>query len=160
VDLPETDGEANVHLRFGLWSDEDDDVDDGVAYGAVAFECFGPSFVFLDGTSMAAPHVSGVAALLRYWLPAASVAELRAALLNGVDKLAGLNGKVATGGRLNAYGALRERYRRALTSAVTKKPRKRITTRKRKVKASFRLRPRVAEAKLQCKLDKRRWRKC
>jgi subtilisin family serine protease len=56
---------------------------------------------YSTGTSMAAPHVSGAAALLWSRMPDATVAEVRSAILKGVDKLPGLEGLVATGGRLN-----------------------------------------------------------
>ncbi len=59
-----------------------------------------------NGTSMAAPHVSGVVALLAAANPNASAAEIKAAILNSVDPLPSLAGKTVTGGRLNAYEAL------------------------------------------------------
>jgi len=59
-----------------------------------------------SGTSMATPHVSGVAALAWALKPDATVAEVRNAILQGVDHLSALNGRVATGGRLNAYNTL------------------------------------------------------
>ena len=62
----------------------------------------------LSGTSMATPHVSGVAALAWSLSPNASRTEIRGALLDGVDVLDSLNGKVATSGRLNAYNTLRQ----------------------------------------------------
>jgi subtilisin family serine protease len=40
---------------------------------------------FNDGTSMAAPHVSGAAALLWSLHPEATYGEIKAALLNGVE---------------------------------------------------------------------------
>ena len=61
---------------------------------------------FMDGTSMATPHVSGVAALLAAAAPAATVADLRAALLDGADQKLSLAGTTVTGARLNAFGAL------------------------------------------------------
>ena len=54
------------------------------------------------GTSFAAPHVSGVAALVWSRYPGASVAFVRNALLSGVDPSPGLAGRIASGGRLNA----------------------------------------------------------
>lgn len=59
-----------------------------------------------SGTSMAAPHVSGVAALILAAEPNMSVAKLRERILGSVDKLPALEGKVATGGRLCAAQAL------------------------------------------------------
>ncbi|MDT7807161.1 MAG: hypothetical protein QOJ70_974 [Acidobacteriota bacterium] len=59
-----------------------------------------------SGTSMATPFVAGVAALVLSVEPNMTVAELRERLLNSVDKLDSLRGKVVTGGRLNAARAV------------------------------------------------------
>jgi subtilisin family serine protease len=66
----------------------------------------GESYGFKSGTSMAAPHVTGAAALLFSLRPSASVAEVKQALLAGVDRADALDGKTSTGGRLNAFKAL------------------------------------------------------
>jgi subtilisin family serine protease len=58
------------------------------------------------GTSMAAPFVSGVAALVWGAFPDLSNHQVRARIMNGVDKLSGLTTSTITGGRLNALGAL------------------------------------------------------
>ena len=60
-----------------------------------------------SGTSVAAPHVSGVAALLWAERPDATFAEIKNAILQSVDVVPALSGKVSSGGRLNAYEALR-----------------------------------------------------
>jgi thermitase len=59
-----------------------------------------------SGTSMAAPQVSGVAALVLAAEPKLSVEKLRERILKSVDKIDSLNGKVASGGRINAAKAL------------------------------------------------------
>ena len=153
-------GRDVTYLRFGLWSDSNDIVDEGFWVDNAAVTCRENTFGYFSGTSMAAPHASGVVALLRSWLPDARAAELRAALLGGTDKLPGLAGKVASGGRLNAYGALRELDRIGLTTEITKAPRKRVTTRKRKATVTYAFRARAAGARFECKLDNRRWRPC
>ena len=59
-----------------------------------------------SGTSMATPFVAGVAGLVLSVEPNLSVKELRERLLNSVDKLDSLKGKVVTGGRINAARAV------------------------------------------------------
>ena len=61
---------------------------------------------YASGTSMAAPHVAGAAALAWSHSPNATVAQVRSALFNSVDKISSLSGKMVTGGRLNAHGTL------------------------------------------------------
>jgi subtilisin family serine protease len=67
----------------------------------------GGKYGFLSGTSMATPEVSGVAALAWAVNPNATVAQVRNALLQGVDKIPSLAGKVSSGGRLDALNTLR-----------------------------------------------------
>jgi thermitase len=59
-----------------------------------------------SGTSMATPYVSGVAGLILAAEPDLTVAKLRERLLKSVDKIESLNGKIESGGRLNAAKAL------------------------------------------------------
>jgi subtilisin family serine protease len=66
----------------------------------------GGGHVALSGTSMAAPQVSGVVALLAAAKPGITVAEVRAAILGTAVPLPALAGKVASGGRLDAFAAL------------------------------------------------------
>jgi subtilisin family serine protease len=66
------------------------------------------------GTSCAAPHVAGVAALILSAYPRATPGQIKWAILNGVDTVANgglpansdLTNLSQTGGRLNAHGAL------------------------------------------------------
>ena len=65
----------------------------------------GGGYAYMDGTSMATPHVSGAAALVLA-LGDRPTAELKQAILSSVDPVPGLAGAVATGGRLNVAAAL------------------------------------------------------
>ena len=66
----------------------------------------GNSYAYLSGTSMATPHVAGVAGLVLGREPALSLVQLKARILGGVDRVSSLQGRTVTGGRLNAYRAL------------------------------------------------------
>lgn len=68
------------------------------------------SYAALDGTSMSAPIVAGAAALLLAEDPTLTNLQLKAKLLQSVDKVPALAGKVATGGRLNINNALNQRH--------------------------------------------------
>ncbi len=60
----------------------------------------------LNGTSMATPHVAGVAALLKGADPSRDWRAIRSLLLSGGDPLAVLDSTTITGRRLNARGSL------------------------------------------------------
>jgi subtilisin family serine protease len=64
------------------------------------------SYGFNSGTSMAAPHVAGLAGLLHAWDPGLSIYEIRNLILSGGDPIATLDGKSVTGKRLNANGSM------------------------------------------------------
>lgn len=59
-----------------------------------------------SGTSMAAPHVAGVAALVLAQFPNLTMKELRDRVVKTARPIQGLKGRVSTGGLVNAYNAL------------------------------------------------------
>lgn len=63
-------------------------------------------YTYKSGTSMAAPFVTGVAALIKSKYPTITNLGIRRAIFAGVDQLSPLSGKVYTGGKLNAYDAI------------------------------------------------------
>ena len=71
------------------------------------FFAVGDGYEIMEGTSMAAPHVAGAAALAGAVRPGWGALDLKAALLDGADRLPGLAGASVTGGRLNAARSVR-----------------------------------------------------
>lgn len=63
-------------------------------------------YVYMSGTSMASPHVAGVAALIWSIAPDLSIAEVKEILMSSGDSIPALAGVTASGKRLNAYEAL------------------------------------------------------
>jgi subtilisin family serine protease len=66
----------------------------------------GGVYAVASGTSMAAPHAAGAAALVLAARPTLSPIQVRQALVVSVDRLPALAGRLATGGRLNVGRAL------------------------------------------------------
>lgn len=64
------------------------------------------SYGYMSGTSMAAPMVTGVAAMLYSYRTDISLADVKTIILNSSRKLDTLSGKVVSGGLLDAYSAL------------------------------------------------------
>ncbi len=99
-------------------SDQNDLLASFSCYGAATVDLAAPGvsiystvpnnrYAYYSGTSMATPMVSGVAALAWAYKPNATLADIRNAILQGVDHIGSLSGKVASGGRLDAYNTLK-----------------------------------------------------
>ncbi len=69
-----------------------------------------PPYIYLSGTSMATPHVAGVAALVYAQHPDRSYQEIKDVILNTVRPIPSLDGKTVTGGLVNAYNALQYEF--------------------------------------------------
>ncbi len=109
-DVSAFDGATSAYLRFRLNTNSTvtapgADLDD-VRVRCLSDVYAGNEFMSASGTSMAAPHVAGVAALLKAAVPDASVGQIVSAILSGTQTTAGLTGKVVTSGRLDAASAI------------------------------------------------------
>lgn len=68
--------------------------------------CSPTGYSALSGTSMAAPHVTGVVALLQAKFPLMTMSNIKSRILTSVDSRASLTGNTVAGGRLNAMKTL------------------------------------------------------
>ena len=71
-------------------------------YSTLPNNSYGPA----SGTSMACPHVAGVAGMILAHVPGITHIEVKNYIMHGVDSISGLTGKVVTGGRLNAWNSI------------------------------------------------------
>lgn len=65
------------------------------------------SYKVMSGTSMSTPMVTSTVAVMRAVNPNISAKEIKETLCSSSDKLSALTGKVISGGRLNAYNAVK-----------------------------------------------------
>ncbi len=117
------DGRADARPFFGLESDgsgaeagvyldqlrvlcRDQTYDDKITDGAQYAEPGAGSYVPFSGTSMAAPHVAGIAALVRAVNPSASAAQVVQTIMASATPRPGLAGRVVSGGSANAAAAV------------------------------------------------------
>ncbi len=111
-DLSMFDGAPAVYLKVQLESNNDGNVGDGAFLDAVGAVCLDPgveNYQRLDGTSMAAPQVSGVAALMIARNPDLTVTQTRNIILATANTVPGFSVPVplvATGARLDALDAV------------------------------------------------------
>jgi serine protease len=81
-------------------------VDIGAPGVMIASTYKGSGYVYMDGTSMASPHVAGVAALVWSYQPALTLSEVRTRILSTARPVPSLAGKAVTGGVVNAHAAM------------------------------------------------------
>ncbi|MCC8060647.1 MAG: S8 family serine peptidase [Clostridiales bacterium] len=95
----------------------DGDLAESSNYGAHSIDIAAPgvlivstlpenSYGFMSGTSMAAPMVTGVAAMLYSYRTDLALSDIKTVIMNSAHKLDTLTDKVACGGMLDAYAAL------------------------------------------------------
>lgn len=100
---------SQLFVRFRLLSDASTSLD-GASIDDVWIQCamsdYGNDYMYSSGTSMASPHVAGVAGLLFSASPSSSPASIRSALLQTATPVPALAGRIASGGRVDAAAAM------------------------------------------------------
>ena len=108
VKLDHLDGKSLGYLRFRFQTDASGTAD-GYNLDDVVISALGTgqdTYDFISGTSMATPHVSGLAALIWSTNPGLTAPQVKDRILDCVDRLPDLSGKVFTAGRVNANSSL------------------------------------------------------
>jgi subtilisin family serine protease len=101
---------GRFYLEFCLETDGSVSYDgvqlDDIEVTGIRWEYTGNEYGWKQGTSMACPVVSGVAGLIWSRRPELTCLEVRRLIVDNVDPISDLSGKVASGGRVNAWRAL------------------------------------------------------
>ncbi|KNY27954.1 S8 family serine peptidase [Pseudobacteroides cellulosolvens] len=66
----------------------------------------GNQYAFMNGTSMAAPYVTGAAALIKSYDKSLTGLDIKNLIMSSVDQIDSLMNRTVSGGRLNVYKAL------------------------------------------------------
>jgi len=113
LDILDDRNDGYFHFRFQT-NDDGINADgwyiDDVAIAAAATTYPGDEdqyYQYLQGTSMATPHVSGLAALIWSLDLGQTYTQVKERILNSVEVKSGLEGLLLTGGRINAYNSIR-----------------------------------------------------
>jgi subtilisin family serine protease len=111
-DLSPYDGQSTLYFRFRLFESNGSGTGGGAHIDDVQLTSSSSDYSadtqydYFEGTSMASPHVSGLAGLIMAAFPTASNTEVKSRILNGVDPKPNLAGITVTGGRINALNSL------------------------------------------------------
>ncbi|MFH1712875.1 MAG: S8 family serine peptidase [Candidatus Jacksonbacteria bacterium] len=101
---------SNFKFRLRWITDEVDNNYDGCLVDDINITKYSDGsdelYDYYQGTSMAAPHVAGLAALVWGYKPELSYVEVKNTILTTGDNLPSLAGKTVTGKRINAFNAL------------------------------------------------------
>ena len=106
--IPDSYLTSSCTIGFGLWSNPTVE-ENGVSITSVSISAISlnnNSYKVQQGTSMATPHVSGLAALIWAFNPEYTYSEVIESIKNGGELVTSLSNKTVTGKAVNAWGSL------------------------------------------------------
>jgi thermitase len=106
------DGASNVQISVGFIANGTPSPLPSIEIGQMRVSCIAPMspggvYNAISGTSMASPHVAGVAGLVKSVAPKAGPEKLKKIIMQSVVPTKSLKGKTVTGGRVDAGRAVR-----------------------------------------------------
>ena len=116
IKIPEDFKTASFRLRFRIQSDYSTE-SNGWLIDNVGIGMATSHYDYKDGTSMAAPQVTGAIALRASFCDEESGINIRDAIFSSVDSIDSVNGKVSTNGRLNVNNLLQKKCMKRIIMA-------------------------------------------
>ena len=112
IPLVGADGASEVEIGFSFAANGTPTPLPLIEIGQMRVECVAPMpakgvYEAISGTSMASPHVAGVAGLVKSVAPKAGPEKLKKIIMKSVVPTRSLKGKTVTGGRVDAGRAVR-----------------------------------------------------
>ncbi|MDP4011793.1 MAG: S8 family serine peptidase [Candidatus Roizmanbacteria bacterium] len=117
---------TNFKFRFRWITDSSDNDYSGCLVDDIAITRFSDGsdekYGYMNGTSMATPHVVGLAALIWGYRPDLTYTEVKNTILNTGDNIDFLSGKIVSGKRINAFNAINSLVPATLSSIAITTP--------------------------------------
>jgi subtilisin family serine protease len=110
--FPHINSGSQMRIRVSFWSLSHGYVDISISQLGIGYrdDVIKPNYGYKNGTSMATPMVSGVAGMMKGEFPNLTAGGLKLRIMESVDPLPSLQGKIVTGGRVNLSAALNNTF--------------------------------------------------